>query len=418
MAVTNQKEPTAFGISPKMARAVADPWRLRILAEVSVRPLSPSQFAGEFGGELTHVSRCFRQLSKWGYIEVIEERTGRRRGAAIEHVYRAIRRAHFDSAAWEDVPQGERSSASIAVLDAYQDRIRAAIEQGTFDQELDRHLSWDAVALDRAAWTEVGRRLDTLLDSLAEHEIASNQRLAETQGEPIPTTVGLAAFRSPEPPSLLLRGTSRRRIQAGDHATGSPFAINPKLAKALSNRWRSRIFAEVSVRPMSPSQFVEEIGGSMTHVARCFRELAKWGFIEVIEERNGGRRGGGVERIYRSTQRPHFDAPTWEAFPQLLRSEISHSFLANYFGRIADAIKAGTFDADTDRHLSWKPIVVDRTAWTAISESLDELLEWLPELESESLERTGNLESLISTTVGLASFRSPTHARTFADHAG
>lgn len=98
-----------------------------------------------------------------------------------------------------------------------------------------------------------------------------------------------------------------------------------------------------------------------------------------------------------------------------MRCEISNFFLMNYFGRIADAIKAGTFDADTDRHLSWKPIVVDRPAWTAISEGLDEVLELLPELEAQSLERTDDLEELIPTTVGLASFRSPGTARTFAD---
>jgi len=153
----------------------------------------------------------------------------------------------------------------------------------------------------------------------------------------------------------------------------------------------------------------------MSHVSRCFRELAKWGFIEIVEERNGGRRGGGVERIYRSTQRPHFDAPIWESFPLLVRDEISRFFLANYFGRVADAIKAGTFDADTDRHLSWKPIIVDREAWTDISESLDQILEGLPRLEVESVERTDDIESLISTTVGLASFRCPPHSRTFAD---
>lgn len=414
MAVTNQLEPTAFGISPKMARAVADPCRLRILTEVSVRPLSPSQFVDEFGGELTYVSRCFRQLAKWGYVEVVEERPGRRRGAAIEHVYRAIRRAYFGVAAWEDVPQGERTSASLLVLDAYQERIRAAIAAGTFDQELDRHLSWDAVALDRPAWEEVGERLDAVLDSLAEHEIASNRRLAESAGEPIPTTVGLAAFRSPEAPSLMLGGACRH-IDSADF--GEPLllhGIDPKLSKALSNRWRCRILAELSVRAMSPSQFVEEIGGSMTHISRCFRELAGWGFITVIEERNGGRRGG-VERIYRSTRRPYFDGPSWQALPQVVRDEISRSFLANYFGRVADAIKAGTFDADTDRHLSWKPVVIDREAWTTIGRSLDEILTLLPDLERRSLERTENVEDLIPTTVGLAAFRSPGKTQTFAD---
>ena len=397
-----------------MARAVADPWRLRILAEVSVKPLSPSQFVEEFGGELTQVSRCFRQLAEWGYVEVVEERPDRRRGAAVEHVYRAIRRAYFGPSAWEDVPPDERTAASLSVLDAYQERIRAAIEAGTFDQEVDRHLSWDAVALDRSAWTEVGVQLDRVLDSLAEHEIASNRRLAASGGEPIPTTVGLAAFRSPEPPSVILRGANRRRAET-DINFGFSQTINPTLTKALSNKWRSRIFAEVSVRPLSPSQFVEEFGGSMSHVSRCFRELAKWGFIEIVEERKGGRRGGGVERIYLSTQRPHFDAPAWESFPLLVRDEISRFFLANYFGRVADAIKAGTFDADTDRHLSWKPIIVDRDAWTKISESLDEILDELPRLEVESVERTDDLDSLIATTVGLASFRCPPHSRTFAD---
>jgi hypothetical protein len=414
MTVTNQLEPTAFGISPKLARAVADPCRLRILTEVSVRPLSPSQFVDEFGGELTQVSRCFRQLAKWGYVEVVEERPGRRRGAAIEHVYRAIRRAYFGVAAWEDVPEGERTNASLLVLDAYRERVGAAIAAGTFDQEIDRHLSWDAVALDRIAWMEVGERLDGVLDSLAEHEIASNRRLADSEDEPIPTTVGLAAFRSPDPPAQVLGGTNRLGRSLESEPV-SLHAIDSKLSKALSNRWRCRILAEVSVRPMSPSQFVEEIGGSMTNVARCFRELAQWGFLEVVEVRKGGRRGGGVERIYRSTRRPYFDGPSWEALPHVVRDEISRTFLANYFERVADAVKAGTFDADTDRHLSWKPVVIDREAWQAIGASLDEILLLLPELERRSLERMNNVEDLIPTTVGLAAFRSPGKARMFAD---
>jgi hypothetical protein len=55
----HNREPTAFGISSKMARALADPWRIRILAELSLRPLSPSKFVKEFGGELTDIARYF-----------------------------------------------------------------------------------------------------------------------------------------------------------------------------------------------------------------------------------------------------------------------------------------------------------------------------------------------------------------------
>jgi DNA-binding transcriptional ArsR family regulator len=405
--VARGREPAAFGISAQTAKALADPWRIRILVEVTVRPLSPSQFVENIGGELTQVSRCFRQLADWGYIEIAEERPGRRGGAAIEHVYRAIRRAYFDTYSWKNVPCSDRDAISRSVLTAYQQHIGEALEAGTFDLEVDRHLSWDAVALDQAGWKQLGERLDTILDSLSEHELEATKRLASTGAEQIPTTVGLSSFRSPGCPSLMLKGARRRQGPADAGQPQAPYAIGPELAKALSNRWRCKILMEVSIRPLSPSLFVEEVGGSLTHISRCFRDLAKRGYLEILEERKGGRRGGGVERIYRSTLRPYFDTPTWEVLPQIVREEMSQYFLHTYFERVTEAIEAGTFDAHADRHLSWKPVVIDRPAWIQIVESLDDVLAWLPELEEQSVGRTEDVESLIPTTVGLASFRSP-----------
>ncbi len=165
---------------------------------------------------------------------------------------------------------------------------------------------------------------------------------------------------------------------------------------------------ELNARPLSPSQFVEEIGGSMTHISRCFRQLAEWGYAEVIEERKGGRHGGGVERVYRNTQRAYIDTATWETLPRFLRNEFSNSILGSYLARITEAIKAGTFDLETDRHLSWAPVNLDRIAWNQIIESLDEVLDWLPELEAEAAERMQmTAEEPIPTTIGLAAFRSP-----------
>ena len=73
----------------------------------------------------------------------------------------------------------------------------------------------------------------------------------------------------------------------------------------------------------------------------------------MIEERPGGwHTGGGVELVYRNTQRAHFDTEAWSELPHLIRSEFSNSILGSYLARIAEAIHAGTFDAETDRHLS------------------------------------------------------------------
>jgi predicted transcriptional regulator len=388
-----------------MARALADTWRFRILVEVTVAPLSPSLFVERLGGDLAQISRCFRQLAEWGYIEVIEERPGRRRGAAIEHVYQAVRRAHFDNEAWKAISASDRHAVSYSILSSYLQRVREALEGGTFDQDLDRHLSWDAVALDRTAWEELNRRLDELLGSLPEIELEASRRLTPGKADAIPTIVGLASFRSAQTPAELLRATRRHEGPAHPSDAGFNFGIGTKLAKALSSEWRCKILMEASLRPISPSQFVEEVGGSMSNVARCFRDLADWGYLELVEEKNGGRNGGGVERVYRSICRAYFDAATWENLPTPLREEISQFFLDSYLVQVSEAISAGTFDAELDRHLSWKPLRLDRSAWRDIGQSLDEILAWLPKLEAESIKRTDDVDQMIPTLAGLTCFR-------------
>jgi hypothetical protein len=380
------------------------------MAEVSYRPLSPSAFVEEVGGELTHIARCFRQLASWGYLEVVEVRPGRRRGAALEHVYRAVRRAYFDTPTWQSVPRSRRDALSRETLDSYFELVTEALTEGTFDQEVNRHLSWDELTLDRIAWKEVGERLDHILASLAELEVESASRLADAEEDAIPTTVSLASFRSSQILDALPQARRQYEGPAKANDPEAPYGLRPDLAKAFSNQWRFRILMEVSFRPLSPSQFIEENGGSMTHISRCFRELTEWGLLELFEERKGGRHGGGTEKIYRSTRRAYFDTPTWETLPKVVREEMSQVFLGSYSDRITQAIEAGTFDADTDRHLSWKRVVFDNKAWTQVNEALDETLALLPELEAQSLERTKDIEQLIPTVVGLACFRSPTRS--------
>ncbi len=187
--------------------------------------------------------------------------------------------------------------------------------------------------------------------------------------------------------------------------------VSPKLARALSNPWRSRILMELSARSMSPSQFAEEVGGELTTIARAFRQLAGWEYIEVVDERRGGKRRGGVEHVYRTVERAFIDTATWEKLPRVLRDDFSQNILASFFNRIREALETGTFDAETDRHLSWDTISLDRTAWKALGDRLDEVLDWLPQLAAESATRSKESgEDLMPATVGLAAFRSPTEA--------
>jgi DNA-binding transcriptional ArsR family regulator len=132
--MTREPQGTAppFVIGAKMAKALANPWRNRILSELHLRPMSPSEFADETGGDLGNISRYFRQLRVWGYLEVVEERRGGSRRGAVERVYRAIQRVHFDTAAWEKIPLHLREECSGAIIEAYILRVVQAIEAGTF----------------------------------------------------------------------------------------------------------------------------------------------------------------------------------------------------------------------------------------------------------------------------------------------
>ena len=412
MGEVGVNEAAAFAISPKMARALADRWRSRILMELSVRPLSPSQFveivekAGdERVPELSHIGRCFRQLADWGFAEILETQEGGHRRGAVEHVYHRTQRALFTTEVWERLPRFYREESTGSTVESYIARISEAIEAGTFDDELDRHLFWDGYALDRIAWTQLMARLDETLFWLPDLEHEALKRMAATGEASIPTTVGLAGFRSPTEVTGQLQRV--REVQS-PRPPATPFVISAKTAKALANETRSRILMELRVRPLSPAQFVREFGGGKSWINRCFRQLAEWDYIEVMEVKTGAQRRGAKEKFYRLKQRAFFDTPTWEQLPRFLRDECSAALLHSYFARVEEAIEAGTFDAEVDRHFAWDGIALDRTAWTEVMLRLHELRAWMPELEQEATSRIEkSREEPIPTTVGLAGFRSP-----------
>lgn len=189
---------------------------------------------------------------------------------------------------------------------------------------------------------------------------------------------------------------------------GAEPLISVGMAQALSNPWRFRIVMELSSRPMSVAQFVREVGGEQSNISRRFKQLSEWGFLELLEEKSGGSRRGGVERIYRSTLNARLDASAWRPLPLPVRDDISRNILDGLMRQIEAAFDAGTFDQEVDRHLSWKSGMLDQPALLRLGERLDEVLDLVPELEDEARGRIDREETEgMSVTVGLLAFRSP-----------
>lgn len=187
-----------------MATAIGNPWRSRILGAAAQADLSPSAFIREYGGEISNISRHFRNLAKWGYLEEVERKSGGPRRGGVEHVYRTVRRAHLDTPSSEGLSRFLREDISETILTDYLKQIRDALAEGTFDADVERHLSWMALDLNRECFRELSDWLDELLARLPGLQQKARRQMEESGEKPIATTVGLASFRSPprsDPPS-------------------------------------------------------------------------------------------------------------------------------------------------------------------------------------------------------------------------
>lgn len=200
-----------------------------------------------------------------------------------------------------------------------------------------------------------------------------------------------------------------RKTEAGGREKARSRESALRLAKTLANPRRARILGELMVRPMSLGQLTEELDADKSTISRELRELDRWGYVEVAEERSGGRKGG-PEKIYRALPENRLDREEWARLSRVEREEKSVNDIAFYMQRITEAVEARTFDADAElqRHFSWDALELDRAAWEQVGERLDQTLAWLREIQAEARERMADSgEEPIQTTVGLAAFRSP-----------
>lgn len=139
-------------VDTKVAKALSHPLRVQILAELNKRVMSPTQFSKRFGVPLGTVARHFRALRKAGCVEIVHEDG---RGRAVEHFYRATRRALFDDKAWESLPETIRNKLSARTIGDLLEVVSEAMRKETFDSRTDRHAAWERPIVDEQGWMEM-----------------------------------------------------------------------------------------------------------------------------------------------------------------------------------------------------------------------------------------------------------------------
>jgi AraC-like DNA-binding protein len=199
-----------------------------------------------------------------------------------------------------------------------------------------------------------------------------------------------------------------RKSEEGEKPKGKPLA-----SEALRHPLRVRILEVVNERDMSPSQFmqqqlapgVEVSPKSLSQLSYHFRELAKFGCLEVVER---VPRRGALENIYRGSVRAYFTDEEWEGLTARERCLISRTVYQGLAARAESAMMAHTFDSRADRHLTWIAMEVDEQGWTELMTTLAGAFRDVIQVRHDAVDRlaaTG--EKVIPVTVGMLGFESP-----------
>jgi DNA-binding transcriptional ArsR family regulator len=385
----------------------ADPIRLKIVAELYQSEMSPSQFFSiHGGGSLSRVDRHFKRLADQGWLRLVRRETGGNRRGAVENFYRAPQLAVFDNETWAQLPHSLRAEFSWRIFAQFADRVKIALEAGTFDSRSERHFTWTPLVLDVEGRHRVLKVIDGTFEALFEERADARVRMERSGEPPIHATVGLAAFDSPRcqrnRSGLVLPSASPHENQRQEDFT-------TRLARVFSSEVNLKIVTELGLREMSACEFAEQFGGGeIPEISRRFRMLAKSGWLVKVREETGGKRRGGIQRIYRATSPAIFDTDSWAQVPDAIRQTFSWRIFEQLAEQVREAMNADTFDARPDRHQSWTPIFLDQVGWEQVISTVDSVFyEVLGEEEKAKDRLARSKEEPVIATVYLAAFESP-----------
>src|SRR4051794_40855026 len=107
-----------------VARAMAHPLRVQIVAMLNQRVMSATMLAKQIDESLQNVAYHFRILREKGLIEEVDSRQVR---GSTEHFYRATKRVLFDGSAWDDLPQSMKARVSGRMFSDFLEVVAAAM---------------------------------------------------------------------------------------------------------------------------------------------------------------------------------------------------------------------------------------------------------------------------------------------------
>jgi DNA-binding transcriptional ArsR family regulator len=166
--------------------------------------------------------------------------------------------------------------------------------------------------------------------------------------------------------------------------TKSDKALDQRLAKSIGHPIRIDALRILNERVASPSELAKVFGEGVPQVSFHIKELRDYGCIELVDEEP---RRGAMEHYYRAVKPPLVTDAQARKLSKSTREEISTIMLQTVIAESVGALRSGSFDSRTDRHLSWMPMTLDEEGWGEVTAMLARALEEAEEIKAKSAKR-------------------------------
>ena len=382
--------------------------RLKIVAELYMREMSPRQFFEEFGGSsIPRVTRNFERLVETGWLRLVRtEGPGGARRGATEHFYRATEAAFFDAESWALVPYSMRVASSWSLFKQVALRIRESLEEPAAGASRNRDLSCTRLMLDRLGWENLIEAVEAEFLTIFEEQKDARLRAIATGEELMRKDVLMIAFESPLGEDGL---PDRQLVQSADEPL-IPFP--ERLAPFLADDLSRRIVGELERRQMSIPEFHREVGGATVGgIRRRFKKLETSGWLKRVDRKTGGRLRGASEYFYRATQ-PAFDADdAWSRPPPSLEGSERWRTFEGFSDEVVAAMRAGAFDRRLDRYVTFSFLSLDLEGWEHVVAGIEALAGFMRDEQQRAADRMAESgEAPLAATVGLAALEAPANS--------
>jgi hypothetical protein len=206
-------------------------------------------------------------------------------------------------------------------------------------------------------------------------------------------------------------GERRRKGKGAEKERGGSTAI----CSVLTHPLQVRILEILNEGDKSPSQFVQEglvpaelyetYEQALSLAAYHFRALLKAECVEVVDTIP---RRGATEHVYRGTARVYFTDAEFAELSIEERRRISRISFQGLIARTDSAMLADTFDARTDRHLTWMPFQVDERGWSDMMVSMARCFGEVEQIRHDARDRlAASGEKVTTVTFAMLGFESP-----------